>query len=100
MHFCFTLNGKKICIRIPVLIDRRWRIPDPDPGPIREWVEVDGDPGWRGDLVVLASVAALARLSESETVQRALLETVRDQAEQLRAELPEGAELNFEKVEG
>jgi hypothetical protein len=80
MHYCFELNGRKICIHMPVLYDRFWWLkPQPDPWTVPDFTRPDPTP-WkdigvimdelvpattRQDLTVLAQIDALAaQLSE------------------------------------
>jgi hypothetical protein len=104
-QICFTVDGQEICIPIPVLLAiKPIPIPDPDPGPIRElidhWVEVSGptpDP-WKADLPIIATVAALAELSEDRALSDALTDVTRFYADKIADRLPEGARIEIQEV--
>lgn len=81
-ELCFTLSGgERICIRIPILIDRQWYDPNP-PDPIGPWAQ----------LVELTTIAELPSLASTEIGQE-IQRLARQGLERTLADLGSGAEL-------
>ncbi len=87
MKICFTVDGKKHCIEIPVLMEYR-PFPDPDPGPYRKWIDLDKD--LAGDLVALATIDAAATLLADPSIRRQLQGIVGEIAAGFQKQLPKG----------
>lgn len=106
MHneICFKVDGEIICVPIPVLIGPFKPIPDPDPGPIREiidnWIDTHGPTPnpWKTDLPIIATVAALAELSEGRELTEALIDITHTYVDKIGEQLPEGATLEIQEV--
>lgn len=96
MQYCFDLNGRRICVQMPVLYDPLWWLkPQPDPWKLIDFTKPDPTP-WkdigfitddlvsattRRDLSILAQIDALTgQLSERNRVrfQNAAQETVQE----------------------
>jgi hypothetical protein len=97
MKFCFTIGGTRICLDIPVLIIKwPWPGPDPDPDPPwRRWIQGLGGPDpspWR-DIVVVATLHAVARELEDDRLKETILPALDALTDTLRRDLPDGVEL-------
>ena len=105
MRICFILNGVRICFIIPIIYNYWWWL-QPDPGPVKgggdvgdfgeviNWVTVGGETAeWARQAQILATTVALAR--RSPEVYRGLHAGLRQTAEHIQKQLPEGATIHL-----
>jgi len=91
-----TLDRRRTCIEIPMLIDPLWRLRGPGPEP---WLVFDEKPfELAQDLRILATIANLSQ-DLSPELGRTLNAGIEQTFSSLKKQLPEGAELNFHKKE-
>ena len=98
MVICFTINGHKHCIHIPILIDRWWwlkPVPGPDPGPLlnSDWIKSEViTPRQAQDLSILATMRELST-KLSPQMQRSFEEPMKQALGSVK--LPEGASISM-----
>src|SRR5262245_53015224 len=92
MKICFTIDGKKHCIEIPLLMEYK-PFPDPDPGPLKKWISLEDD--LANDLVALATInMAVTRLSDP-SIKRQLQGVVGEIAAGYQKQLPKGISVDL-----
>lgn len=95
MCICFTLNGRRICICIPLLIEWPWRKPKPDPRYIeneRITKTIEYDLRAVGTLHAVAS-------GLSGDLRRPIQAALDDAMKTLQSKMPEGVTLRLHDVE-
>ncbi len=98
MKLCFSLGGRVYCITIPVLM---WPWPWPPNGNGDPWKHIGdwlgGDPSpqpWQVNLPIVATVAVLAQHAHGD-LRGHLQRAVETEMAAIKAQLPEGASLQF-----
>jgi hypothetical protein len=95
--FCFRLNGRLVCIDIPVLIERFPKKPGPVEGPRAEpWIEgLEISADTIRDLSVLASMNSVGTELKTPGLQKQFAQFIRSTVPQLN--LPKEVEVHFDQ---
>lgn len=95
-QLCFTIDFQEICVPVPNLLVE-------SPGPretIDGWIRTNGPgpDGWKTDLPIVATAAALADLADDPTLAEALSDVARFYADKMAGHVPEGARIEIHEV--
>jgi hypothetical protein len=94
--FCFTLNGKRYCFNIPVLVEPRFPkkpgpVEDPTPEPWIEGLEISANS--QRDLSILATMNEMGSYLKTPGLQKQFTEFMRGTMAHLK--LPKDVEVDF-----
>ena len=83
MHLiCFTINGKRRCIEIPILVQKPIRVPPPNNFP---------------ELELAFTVLELVQAVKPSELSKQLIDVSNRYVEDLKNQLPQGVEINEAK---